>query len=145
MALNRKKAKGRQERGTFALIPHAVMDSKDFRSLSGSAMLVLMSLLRQYRGNNNGDLSAEFSRANEWGIASKSTLAKALAELQECNLIIRTREGCFTNPGARCALYAITWQPINECGGKLEVEATATAPRKFSLEQAKRPVQKVDC
>lgn len=144
MARNRFKAKGRAEAGTFALIPHAVMDCKDFRSLSGRAMLILLCLVRQYRGKNNGDLSAEFSRVKEWGIGSKSTLAKALNELQERNLVIRTREGQFTNPGGRCALYALTWQPIDECAGKIEVAATVTAPRKFSLEQAKRPVQKMD-
>ncbi len=144
MARNRQKSKGRAEAGTFALIPHAVMDCKDFRSLSGSSMCVLMCLLRQYRGNNNGDLSAEFSRAKDWGIGSKSTLAKALVELQERNLIVRTREGRFTNPGGRCALYAVTWQPIDECGGKIELSATVTAPRKFSLERAKRPVQKMN-
>jgi hypothetical protein len=33
-------------------------------------------------------------------------------------------------------LYAITWQPINECEGKdLEVRATSTPHRKFSLEK----------
>ncbi len=60
MARRRHKAKGRAEAGTFALLPHAVMDSEDFQSLSGSALIVLMCLLRQYRGSNNGDLSAEF-------------------------------------------------------------------------------------
>jgi len=37
VARSRLKAKGRAEVGTFALLPHAVMDSEDFRSLSGSA------------------------------------------------------------------------------------------------------------
>ncbi|HFT8610115.1 TPA: hypothetical protein ACGSTG_003988 [Pseudomonas aeruginosa] len=144
MARNRHKAKGRAEVGTFALLPHSVMDCEDFRSLSGSALVVLMCLLRQYRGNNNGDLSAEFGRLQGWGIGSKSTLAKALAELQRRNLIQRTREGQFTNPGGRCALYAVTWQPIDECDGKIEVSATATAPRKFSIDRTKHSVQKVN-
>ena len=144
MARRRHKAKGRAEAGTFALLPHAVMDSEDFRSISGSALIVLMSLLRQYRGSNNGDLSAEFSRIKQWGVGSKSTLAKALLELQERNLILRTREGRFMKPGGCCALYALTWQPIDECDGKIEVAATATAPRKFSLERTKHPVQKVN-
>lgn len=144
MARRRHKAKGRAEAGTFALLPHAVMDSEDFRSLSGSALIVLMCLLRQYRGSNNGDLSAEFSRVSLWGIGSKSTLAKALLELQDRNLILRTREGRFMKPGGCCALYAVTWQAIDECDGKIEVAATATAPRKFSLERKKHPVQKMN-
>lgn len=143
MARNRLKSKGRSESGTFALLPHKVMDSEDFRALSHSALAVLMCLLRQYNGHNNGDLSAEFSRATTWGIGSKSTLAKALVELQARNLILRTREGRFMKPGGSCALYAITWQSIDECDGKLEVPASVTAPRKFSLERAKHPVQKL--
>lgn len=144
MPRNRLKSKGRKESGTFAAIPHAVMDSNDFLGLSGSATKVLLGLLRQYRGNNNGDLSAAFSSAHHWGIGSKSTLAKALDELQAHNLIIRTREGRFMKPGGCCALYAITWQAIDECGGKIEVSATSTAPRKFSLERSTHPVQKTN-
>ena len=65
---------------------------------------MLLGLLRQYRGVNNGDLSATFASASEWGIGSKATLAKALEELQERNLIIRTREGRFISQvaAARC-------------------------------------------
>lgn len=142
MALTRQKQKGRRDSGTFAALPHAVMDSEDFRALSGGSMKVLMGLLRQLKAANNGDLSASFGQAREWGVKSKSTLAEALGELQERDLIIRTREGRFTNPGGRCALYALTWRPINECAGKIEVSPTSTPPRKFSTETTKRPVQK---
>lgn len=142
MASNRLKAKGRREFGSFVRLPFAVMDSDDFRQMSRSALSVLMCLARQYTGKNNGDLSAEFQRVHKWGIGSKSTLAKALAELQRRNLIIQTRAGRFMNPGSSCSLYAITWFAIDECGGKLEVSATATPPRKFSLERAISRVQK---
>ncbi len=53
-------------------------------------------------------------------------------------MIIKTRQGFFMNPGGRCALYALTWLPIDECQGKkLEVNSTTTPPRKFSMEQNK--------
>ena len=136
------KSKGRRESGTFAAIPHAVMDSEDFRSLSGGALKVLLGLLRQYRGANNGDLSATFASASNWGIGSKATLSKALEELQERDLIIRTREGRFIKPGGCCALYAVTWRPIDPCDEKIELSPTTVAPRKFSLERAENPVQK---
>ncbi len=133
MALKRNKAIGRKESGSFAALPHVVIDSADFRGLSGSALKVLVGLLRQYRGSNNGDLSASFTHAKAWGIGSKTTLANALEELQAAELITRTREGRFIKPGGCCALYAVTWRPIDECGGKLEVSATITPPRKFSM------------
>ncbi|QRY80108.1 hypothetical protein JVX91_03015 [Pseudomonas sp. PDNC002] len=144
MARSLARSKGRRESGTFAAIPHAVMDSEDFRALSGGALKVLLGLLRQYRGANNGDLSASFTQAKQWGMNSRTTLAKALEELQARDLIVRTREGRFIKPGGCCALYAITWRPIDPCDEKIEVSPTATAPRKFSLERVKNPVQKVD-
>ncbi|MBU85403.1 MAG: hypothetical protein CL544_11495 [Alcanivorax sp.] len=144
MALNRQKVKGRRESGSFALIPHVVMESEDFRSLSGSALKVLMCLLHQYRGKNNGDLSIPYPLAKEWGVGSKTTLSKAITELLTADLIVRTREGRFLKPGGCCALYAITWKAIDECDGKLEVAETATPPRKFTLgTTTKNPVQKV--
>ena len=46
-------------------------------------------------------------------------------------MIVKTRQGGKNYP----CLYAITWQPIDECRGKnLELGPTKTAPRKFSLE-----------
>lgn len=127
-----QKAKNRRQSGGFSRLPAVLMDTEDFRMISGSAHKVLLALLRQYRGNNNGDLSIPFSEAKKWGIGSKATLQKAKQELIDRNLIIKTREGCFINPGAKCDLFAITWEPIDECGGKLDVEPTTTAPRKFN-------------
>ena len=143
MAYKRNRVKGRSESGTFAALPHAVMDSEDFRMLSANATKVLLGLLRQFQGSNNGDLSATFTMAKAWGIGSKATLVKALRELQDRRLIIRTREGRFMKPGGCCALYALTWRAIDECGGKLELAATATAPRKFTLEGRSNSLQKL--
>lgn len=135
-----QKAKNRRPTVWFSRLPAVLMDTEDFRKLSGSAHKILLALLRQYRGNNNGDLSITFSEAKHWGIGSKATLQKAKQELIDRNLIIKTREGCFINPGAKCDLFAITWEPIDECDGKLDVAPTTTAPRKFR--QSPTPQQK---
>ncbi len=142
MARTLSKSKGRRSSGTFSLIPHAVMDSEDFRTLSGSALKVLFCLVRQYRGKNNGDLSATLGQVNEWGVSSTSTLSSVLKELEAHRLIVKTREGRFLKPGGCCALFALSWHPIDECDGKLEVNSTLTAPRKFSLERATHERQK---
>jgi hypothetical protein len=143
MAHSREKSKGRRISGNFLALPHVVMDSEDYRMLSGSATKVLQCLMRQLKASNNGDLSATFGQVSAWGIGSKSTLAAALDELMTKRLIQRTREGRFLKPGGCCALYAVTWRPIDDCGGKLEVSPTSTAPRKFTLERAQNPVQKL--
>lgn len=116
---------------SFAGIPRYVMHSADFRALGPNSVRVLIWLAESYKGRNNGNLSATINQAQYWGIAGKDTLHKALKELTEKRLIIRTREGRFTNPGGQCALYAMTWAAIDECLGKsLEVEPTSTPPRK---------------
>lgn len=133
----RNKVNGRRTDltpGGFAGIPRRVMEHPDFRGLSFSAKSLLLILAYQYRGKNNGDLMASHRLLRPWGFGSKVTVIKAINELLEANLIIRTREGRFQRPNSMCALYALTWQPIDECGGKLEVAATIKAPRKLSLE-----------
>ena len=125
MARTRRKLKGRREYGGFILLPNALYDNPAFCELSPSALKILLGIMRQYRGNNNGDLSASFVQARKWGIGSKSSLASALTQLLDIGFIIRTREGVFINPGGRCALFALAWMPIDDCPGKsLEVGPT---------------------
>jgi hypothetical protein len=135
MATSRLKNKGRKNSGNFAALPHILMDHPDFKELSSCALRILLWLLRQYNGRNNGDLSATLSQVKRHGVKSSASLTKATAELQQRNLVVKTREGMFTNPGGRCSLYALAWQPIDECRGRdLEICATTTPPRKLSLE-----------
>ncbi len=135
MALSRSKTKGRKDapRG-FAGIPRHVMDNLDYIGLSGNAVKLLNNLAYQYRGKNNGDLTAAWGYMHNRGFKSQATLHRATQELLTANMITKTREGMFMNPGGKCCLYALTWLPLNECGGKLDIPPTRTPPRKFSLE-----------
>lgn len=123
MTRQRWKHTGRSESGGFFKLPHAVMDSPSYRSLSGSAVKLLNDLGRQYRGHNNGDLSAAWKVLRMRGWKSRDTITRALAELLELGLIEKTRQGGLH----LCSLYALTWQAIDECGGKLDVPATRVA------------------
>ena len=132
---SRRKIKGRAEKGAFTLIPHTVMDNPDYLNLSTKSVKLLLDLAYQYRGKNNGNLTAAFSILRERGWKREATICAAIKELMAANLIIRTRDGYFQNPKSRCALYALTWHPIDDCLGKdLDVSPTTTPPRKFSLE-----------
>ena len=134
------KPNGRGGGGGFAGIPRAVMDSTEYRQLKGGTVKLLLELARQYRGNNNGDLTVAFSVLKERGFNSKQTIKNGISELLASGLVVETRSGRFQNPGGRCALYAITWQSIDECRGKgLEVAPTTTAPRSFSPGLNKTP------
>lgn len=138
MARSRAKTKGRSDKERFTGIPHAVMKHQDWLNLSPNAIRLLIELAMQYNGRNNGDLTAAWTIMKERGFKSQSTLHDAVMCLLELRMLIRTREGRFCNPGKRCALYALTWQPIDECPGKqLEVGHTRTPPRQFSIENKK--------
>ena len=133
MARDRRKIKGRSESGRFLKLPHIVLNNEDYINLSYKSKALLTDLAMQYNGHNNGDFSAALGVMRKRGWTRNATLSAATKELVEANLILKTREGKFLNPGAKCTLYAITWEPIDDCYGKdLEVKATIKAPRSFS-------------
>lgn len=134
MASSYSKSKGRSQIRSFAGIPRVVMESADYLGLGGNAIRLLLELAYQYKGKNNGDLCAAYSVMRKRGFKSKQTLANALKQLLDANLIEKTREGVFMNPGGRCALYALTWVPRDECDGKHDLKATSNPIRKFSME-----------
>ena len=135
--VSRIKAKGRRETGRFVAFPHTVIKTQDYIGLSYKSKVLLMDLALQYYGSNNGDLTVALAVLRNRGWKRQATISEAVKELLDADLIIRTREGQFRNPHSRCALYAITWQPIDDCNGKdLCVNPTTTAPRKFSFEKS---------
>jgi len=111
----------------FLHLPDVLTAHVDFYSLSGSATKLLIYVARQYNGRNNGDLCAALTLLKPFGFNSNSQLKRAKRELIEKNLLIETRQGGL---GIGPSLFAITWQPINECPGKhLDVGPTLNAPR----------------
>jgi hypothetical protein len=87
----------------------AVLKSPQFAAVSGRAAKALLGIGSQYRGNNNGDLSAAFSLMRPLGWNSKEQLGKAVSELIDAGFLIMTRRG-----GNRVAhLYAPTFKPVD--------------------------------
>lgn len=135
MALTRSKTKKRLDVGRHFIIPHSIMDHPDWQRLTPNALRLLLELMKQYNGRNNGDLTAAWTIMQKRGFKSQTTLNAALKCLMKLEYIVRTQEGRFCNPGKCCALYAVTWLPIDECPGKnLEIAATSAPYRSFSLE-----------
>lgn len=110
----------------FLHIPDVLADEEDFISLTGSALRLLIDIARQYNGMNNGDLCASMSLMRKRGWSSNNLLDRAKKELIAKKFIELTKQGGL---GMGPDLYAITWQPINECGGKLDVKATTKPSR----------------
>lgn len=122
MNRDRRKHKGRSDSGGYFAIPHDVMRGPNFRALSAHGVKLLLNLGGQFRGANNGDLSAAWNVMHPLGWKSRDTLTRALAELLHFGMIEKTRQGGMH----RCSLYALTWRPIDECGDKLDVRPTIT-------------------
>jgi hypothetical protein len=81
------------------------------------ARALLVDVAVQYYGNNNGDLSPSWTLMRKRGWKSKDTLCRALAELRHYGFLDMTRQGHLH----KASLYAITWRPVDECRGKLDV------------------------
>jgi hypothetical protein len=137
----RAGAKGRRESGAFAAIPHDVIHSANWRRASGNAIKLAIDLLAQFNGANNGDLSAPFSAMQKRGWKSSGTLKRAELEALHYGLIEKTRQGGLN----RCNLYAVTWKPIDDCKGKLDIASTRVASGAWRKEvppfENKRPIR----
>lgn len=110
--------------GQFAALPYTVLKSAKFASLSPVAVKLMLDLLSQYDGKNNGDLCAAYSVMQKRGWSSKSNLAKALKELMDNQFIVLSEQGGRHKP----TLYAITFYAIDECLDKKGISKHSLKP-----------------
>jgi hypothetical protein len=110
--------------GGFTAMRHDVLRSVNFRTLTPYSTKLLMDLVAQYRGENNGDLCAAWSLMKTQGWNAPNTLHKAKRELEKRGWIQVARQG-----GLNCAtLYALTFFAIDDCKGKPDIKATSRPP-----------------
>lgn len=132
----RHKEKGRQDSGPFVKLLHEIQDSANWKACGGTAIKLLCAMARQYNGKNNGDLGASIRVMASLGWRSSDTLDRSLKELLHYGFITLTRQGGRNS----ASLYAITWRPIDECGGKLDCRATSVASNEWK--QTKPPFKR---
>lgn len=128
MARTRARTKGRSISGKFVAFPADVLNSRNFCKLSTKAKALLLDLGINFNGHNNGDLAMPWSWMVHRNWRSKDTLNKAKDELIKYGMIEQTRQGGLHGP----SLYAYTWLPIEDCGGKLDVPPTRVASGKWN-------------
>ena len=124
----RRRIKGRQSIKQFLMLPHTVLNHPKFVSLRPRAVKLLLDIAAQYNGRNNGDLCAPLSLMSLRGWNSSDQLHKAKKELVRNELILVSRQGGLN----KATLFAVTWVPVDECNGKLDIAATKTAPVKWN-------------
>ncbi len=109
------------------MLPYDLTESDTFTSLSAYAVKLLIDITQQYNGYNNGDFTASWTYMKKRGWKSRETLDNKVRELIDAGFIEKTRQG----GKHQCNLYAITWQAIDECRGKLDVNETRVASRRW--------------
>lgn len=104
-------AKQRKTKGRFVGIPYNVANSHQFAELSYRAKSLILDLLLQYNGHNNGSLSACHTLMKNRGWP-KASLYRTVKELVYAGFIVVTRQGW--KQRGRPTLLAITWNGIDE-------------------------------
>ncbi|HXF67671.1 MAG TPA: hypothetical protein VNK67_13375 [Burkholderiales bacterium] len=98
-------------------LPHEYFESPEYAELSPRAVKALLDIYCQFRGSNNGLLTASWGIMRARGWRSKSNLRNAVRELLDRGWLITTRRG-----GRHCATcFAVTFLGIDECGGALDI------------------------
>ena len=77
----------------FQVIPKDVLCMPQFHSLPSGAKALMLDLMAQYTGKNNGRLTTHFEVMQRVGWTSKSTLMRAKLALFEMPFAIMTRKG----------------------------------------------------
>lgn len=98
----------------YALIPREVLESIPYCSLTDWARTVLVALLAQFNGFNNGMLALPFSQAKLLGVSHQWKLYAGLRLLVATDLIACTRQGRLEAGTKLPSLYAMTWRGIDE-------------------------------
>lgn len=117
MGRSLSRNKNRKEKAPFIIMPKACLNHQNYIALSPYAIKLLYDLYANYNGHNNGDLCCAWSLMKERGWRSQTTLNEAKKELTYYGWIIPTRVGGKNMP----TLYAVTFQAIDECKGKIDL------------------------
>lgn len=106
----RSKFKDSKYKEPFVGIVRSVFESTAYLQLSPHACKLLLDLVSQYRGDNNGDLTSAWSVMSKRGWRSRTTLWRCKLELVELGFVHVTRIGRMPNT---CELLALTWFPLD--------------------------------
>lgn len=107
----RERSRGnRRVDGRFIALPHVIIQSPGYLSLSDAARALLIEIAFQYMGENNGQLLASLAKLRTRGWNSSDKLHRAKKELLEGGFIVETVKGGRPN---YASWYAVIWWPLN--------------------------------
>lgn len=113
----------------FIKIDHEILQSEAYINLSFTARALLVELVLQFNGKNNGDLSVTFSLLKSRGFGSSSTITAKKNELITAGLIQETKSPLkYGTAYEKMGLYAVTWHPIHDCRNKFGLRKLEALP-----------------
>ncbi len=118
--------------GQYALLPYVLLNSNAWRSLSGSAVKVFLELRTRFHGVNNGRLILSLDEGARILGLGKSTVQRALDELQERGFVICTRKGNWY--GRLASTWTVTDQRTNGAPATNAWKAWRSTPAPAVLE-----------
>ena len=134
--MSRKGYRGSKYNEPFVGIVRSVFDSSAMVNLNAHAVKLLVDLLAQYKGDNNGNLTAAWSLMAKRGWRSKTTLWRSKLALIEAGFVHVTRRGRMPNT---CELLALTWFPL-DVSLKFDPEAMHTFKSKAYMANTPLPM-----
>lgn len=114
ITMTKRKKPPEAPSGLYAALPHVLLDSTAFMGASHRTRSLILELMRQHNGQNNGHLHLALAWLKNRGWASADGVQKSKEEALERGLIIKTREGGLNIGPDR---YALTWLPITNFVG----------------------------
>lgn len=101
--------------GAVLVMPHVVLNSEAYKTLSSNAIRLLIDIAQQYNTYNNGALLASWRYMSEnRGWKSSDLLSKAKNELLERELLIQTVQGQRPN---KASWYGLGWLALDDITG----------------------------
>ena len=108
--MNRATRRLKKRKGRFVGIPYDVASNHLFAELTAPETKLLIDILIQFNGRNNGMLSACYTLMKSRGWA-RSSLYRAFCGLQHKGFVVVTRQGWKRR--GKPTLVGITWVEIN--------------------------------
>ncbi len=103
-----KRRYQRDPNGQHARLYHDMLKSPAWVALSSSAIHLFVDMRLKLNSFNNGNIDAVFSELRHRGWKSKTTMHKALRELETLGFIVMTRQGGIASMSRICSLYRFT-------------------------------------
>ena len=126
--------KGRNPITRFVLLPHYLLRSVAWKTMSSNAKALLIEVWRRHNGINNGEISYAVSEAKEIGM-TKSTAARSFAELIDRGFLKVSRESVFTMKNKLARTWILTAERHDE--DLATKDFMRWAPKKCGAEKTK--------